>query len=222
MGKKILAVADTPAQKACAYGYLAHLAADTISHSYFVPFKMVRTFNRVLLKHTYWEIRFESQVDKDVWKLAKKIAAENFHHNDAMLQSVLSETIFSFKTNKRIFNSILLLSRLRHWQKMLMTLSNSSRWVLDKDSQEEYLSLAKEASISILRDLDNSPFLDGDPTGKNAIAVAKKIRKRMLRQWIEGSLSDAQAEHIIKTLRPLFRERINAPQKSKELLQILP
>ncbi|MBN1142483.1 MAG: zinc dependent phospholipase C family protein, partial [Deltaproteobacteria bacterium] len=41
-GKKLLDAADSEPRKACAYGYLAHLGADTIGHSFFVPYKMVR------------------------------------------------------------------------------------------------------------------------------------------------------------------------------------
>lgn len=222
MGKKILLAAETDAQKSCAYGYLSHLAADTIAHSYFVPFKMVRTFNTVLLKHTYWEMRSESQVDPQVWELAKTIASENFHHNDTMLRNVLSDTIFSFKTNKRIFNSILLLSRLRQWQKVLLSLSSSSRWALEDDVLEEYFDLAREASVSILCNMEESPFWNADPTGEKAIGVAKGLRKKMIKRWFEGRLSRERTEKIISDLKPMFYDRITSPDIMKELFQIIP
>ena len=95
MGKKVLEAADSDRQRACGYGYLAHLAADTVAHSYFVPFKMIRTFNSALLKHTYWEVRVEASVDPQVWMLARQIARMNFNVNDTMMRSVLSDTIFS-------------------------------------------------------------------------------------------------------------------------------
>ena len=83
---------DRP-QRACAYGYLAHLAADTIAHSYFVPFKMMRTFNTVLLKHTYWEMRARSdRRSPEIWQLARLVARKDFRDNDALLRSVLSDT----------------------------------------------------------------------------------------------------------------------------------
>ena len=44
VGEQVLAAAGNDAQRACATGYLAHLAADTIAHSYLIPFKLVRTF----------------------------------------------------------------------------------------------------------------------------------------------------------------------------------
>ncbi len=222
MGKKILEAAETDAQKSCSYGYLSHLAADTIAHSYFVPFKMVRTFNTVLLKHTYWEIRSESQVDPNVWDLAREIASEDFSHNDAMMRSVLSDTIFSFKTNKRIFNSILLLSRLRQWQKMLLTISSSSRWVLEEEVWEEYFDLARQVAVSILCEMEASPYWNADPTGEKAIGVAKGIRKKMIKLWFEGGLSTERTDEIINNLKPMFYERITHPDTMKELFKMIP
>lgn len=218
MGKKILDAAETDSQKSCAYGYLAHLATDTVAHAYFVPFKMVRTFNTVLLKHTYWELRLESYVDPKTWKLAQKIASENFRQNDEMLQNVLSNTIFSFKTNKKIFNSILLLSRLRRWQKMLRTMSGASKWVLDQEAKDEYFELATKASISVLCEMENSPYWHADPTGKNAIDVAKKIRKIMMMRWFDGTMTDEESNKIIAGLKPMFLSHITMPNKVKNLL----
>jgi len=91
MGKKVLEAAKSDSQLACAYGYLSHLAADTVAHSYFVPFKMVRTFNTILLKHAYWELRLEAKVDPAIWELARTVARKNFQDNDRMLRSVLSD-----------------------------------------------------------------------------------------------------------------------------------
>lgn len=71
MGFKVLDAAENDAQRACAYGYLAHLAADTVAHSYMVPFKMIRSYNTVLLNHAYWELRFESQIPAQIWQEAR-------------------------------------------------------------------------------------------------------------------------------------------------------
>jgi hypothetical protein len=218
MGKKILRAARTDPEKACAYGYLAHLAADTVAHSYYVPFKMVRTFNTVLLKHTYWEMRFEADVDPDIWPLARSIARKNFAANDALMRSVLSDTIFSFSTNKRLFNSILLLSRLQQYQKMLRSISRASRYTLEEEDREDYLSLAKEASLSVLSKMEDSPFWRADPTGERALHAAKIIRKNVNLLWLDGKLPAEEAEGILKVLRPKFRQGITQPDRLLELL----
>jgi hypothetical protein len=37
IGEKVLQAATTDSERACAYGYLSHLAADSIAHNYFIP-----------------------------------------------------------------------------------------------------------------------------------------------------------------------------------------
>ncbi|MDO3379308.1 zinc dependent phospholipase C family protein [Geoalkalibacter halelectricus] len=218
LGRKILAAAVTDRQKACAYGYISHLAADTVAHSYFVPFKMVRSFNTVMLNHQYWELRFEAGVPHETWAAARQIARQDFRENDTMMRSVLADTIFSFNTNKRIFNSLLLLSRLQQWQKVLRSVSSSSRFTLPDESRREYYDLACEAAESILQHMSESPFWKADPTGERAIAAARMVRKNLHLLWLEGKLSDAEAEGIVAGLKPRFREGITRP---KEILDLL-
>lgn len=68
VGKQILEQArnEGPAAEACAYGYLSHLAADTIAHNYYVPLKLSMTFNTILHNHAYWEMRAEFGIADDV------------------------------------------------------------------------------------------------------------------------------------------------------------
>ncbi|MBE0598841.1 MAG: zinc dependent phospholipase C family protein [Desulfuromonadales bacterium] len=216
MGNKILQAASTDHQKACAYGYLVHLAADTIAHSYFVPFKMVRTFNTILLQHAYWEMRFEAGVDDQIWSVARTIARKNFQDNDALMRSVLSNTIFSFNTNKRLFNSLLLLSRLQQYQKMLRSLSRVSKYTLE--GREEYFDLAKEAAFNLLLEEEKSPFWRADPTGERALQTAKLIRKNLNLLWLDGKLPAEEAESILRQLKPKFRQGITEPDRLLELL----
>jgi len=218
MGRRILDAARTDAQKACAYGYLVHLAADTVAHSYYVPYKITRTFNTVLLKHTYWEVRFEAVVKPAIWKLARKLSQRDFQANDELLRSVLSDTIFSFETNKRLFNSMMLVNRLRQWQRLIQSMNQSSKWSLEEEDQAEYLDLAREIAESILHDLDRSPFWQGDPTGERALNAARMIRKNLNLLWIDGKLPAREAAIILQDLKPRFRESMVCPDQLLELL----
>lgn len=218
VARQILHAAETDRQKACAWGYLSHLAADTVAHSYFVPVKMIRTFNTVLLKHTYWEMRYETLADPEVWKIARDLAQKDFKENDMMMRKVLANTLFSFSTNKRLFSSILLLSRLQHWQKMLRSLSESSKYPLGHENAEEYFDLARQASLSILSHPDDSPYLSADPTGENALETGRMLRRNLNLLWQEGKMSEQEANEYIEKLRPLFRSSITRPE---EILQAL-
>ena len=77
--------------------------------------------------------------------MGHQVARENYRENDALLRGVLADTIFSFGMNKRIFNSILAVSRLDKWQLFQRTINETSRYPLEDQDREEYLELTREA-----------------------------------------------------------------------------
>ncbi|GLI39999.1 zinc dependent phospholipase C family protein [Geobacter hydrogenophilus] len=218
IGMKVLEYAWNPPQKACAYGYLSHLAADTVAHNYYVPAKTMESFSTLTLKHAYWEMRLETYVDQEIWETGKKVATENYKANDALLRNVLSDTIFSFGTNKRIFNSILLVSRLEKWQQVLKTLSDTSRYTLEEDDRSEYLDLAEEAVFDFMNRLEESRYFQADPTGERALATAEAVRKNLRLLYNAGKITKEDAVAQVDTMRQRLREAIWEPEK---LLQIL-
>jgi len=218
IGHKVLERAGDGAEKACAYGYLSHLAADCIAHNYFVPYKTMLSFSSLTLKHAYWEMRFESYVDKEIWETGKKVSREHFSKNDQLLRKVLSDTIFSFTTNKRIFNSILLVSRLEKWQSLLQTLSDNSRYQLEESDRDEYLQLAQEAVYDFLNHDEGSRYFKADPTGEKALAAAEAVRKNLRLLYRTGKITKPQAYAELAQLKIKLREAICEPDI---LLQIL-
>lgn len=206
MGRQILAAADDEAQRACAYGYLSHLAADTVAHGYYVPYQLMDSYNTALMQHAYWEMRFEAQVDQESWQLARALGRFDFSDNDRLLRAVLDDTLFSFGTNKRLFNSLLLLNRLQRWQRTLAMLDKSKRRPLHDLDRQEYLDLARAATLSLLCHLDDTPWLAADPTGERALAAAAKIRKNLNLLWLDGKLPEAEARRTLRQLKGTLRD----------------
>jgi len=206
MGRLVLAAADDDGRRACAYGYLSHLAADCVAHGYYVPYKMMRSYNTALLQHAYWEMRFEADVDQEAWQLASALGRFDFSDNDRMLRAVLADTLFSFGTNKRLFDSLLLLNRLKRWQQALASLGKTSRWPLSESDRQEYYQLACAATLSLLSNLDDSPWMAADPTGARALAAAGKIRRNLNVLWLDGKLSEADAERVLLEMKGTLRD----------------
>lgn len=211
IGDQMLQHAASEAQRACAYGYIAHLAADTIAHGYMVPFKMVRSYNSVFLNHAYWELRFESQVPDRVWQEARLLAQQDFTHHDELLRRVLANTIFSFDTNKQLFNSMLLISRIKRWRKLLAMVDKKSQWEVGIQERQEYFSLAEAAIISILSN-PNSPYRNADPSGERALHVANQLRHNLKALWLDGKLPQAQSTQLINDLKGEFCRAITQPK----------
>jgi hypothetical protein len=211
VGLKVLHSAQSRKQEACANGYLAHLAADTVAHNYFVPYKIMRNFSSLTMKHAYWEIRFENFIDKEIWEIGKKVSMEHYKANDELLRKVLSDTIFSFGTNKRIFNSILLLTRLEKWQAMLRTVSDSSSYTLEATDRQEYTELSEEAVFDYLNNREKSRYFFADPTGERALATAEILRKNLRILYKSGKITKLQAFAQLEELKPKLRQSICAP-----------
>jgi hypothetical protein len=217
IGQKVLQAARTNNERACAYGYLCHLAADVIAHNYYVPYKIMRSFASVTMKHAYWEMRFETFVARDIWATAQDVCRADQLANDALLRSVLANTIFSFGTNKRIFNSIMLLSRLEKWQKVMKTLSDNSRYQLAESDRNEYLKLTEEAVFGFLQHPDDAEILLADPTGERALAMAEAVRKNLRILYKSGKLTKVEGLEQVEQLRMKLRQAVHSPELLDEL-----
>jgi hypothetical protein len=212
IGQKVLQAARTNNERACAYGYLCHLAADVVAHNYYVPYKIMRSFDTVTMKHAYWEMRFETFVAKDIWETAQNVCRADQLANDALLRGVLTNTIFSFGTNKHIFNSIMLVSRLEKWQQVMRTLSNNSRYQLAESDRDDYLTLTEEAVYGFLQHPQDAEILLADPTGERALAMAEAVRKNLRLLYRSGKLTKSEGLEQVEQLRIKLRQAIHAPE----------
>lgn len=197
VGFNLLKKTSTSSQKAFAYGYLSHLSADTIAHNYYIPERLLISFSSRLLKHTYWELRFDAMADKRVWKLPRQIAKEVHRDNDRLLDAVLEDTAFSFRTNKTIFSSILLIHRIEQWHRMIGILSSRSKWILTHEDKNHYYQMSKNAVLDFLNNGSRSVCIKEDPTGRDSLDNAKKIRKKLKAlKWNGGDWEKAVANAL--------------------------
>jgi hypothetical protein len=217
VGKKVLQSAQSDGERACAYGYLSHLAADVIAHNYFVPYKIMRSFAVAAMKHTYWEMRFETFVDQNTWVRAHEVCAYDQSANDTLLRGVVAPTLFSFGTNKRIFNSIMLLSRLEKWQRAMQRLSDTSRYVMTGEDRDEYLRMIEEAVLDLLQRPDESDLLLADPTGERALAMAEAFRKNLRLLYKNGRITKVEGMEQVETLKKKLRCALHQPELLGEL-----
>ena len=99
----LLRAAGTDQQKSFVFGYMSHLAADTVAHN-------IYTVDKKNLGHTVMEMKADSIIDKKYWFQALAIERKIQARNDLFLENSLDRLVFSFKTNKRIFKGMVFLS----------------------------------------------------------------------------------------------------------------
>jgi len=110
VGLKLLDQAGTWPERAFAYGYLGHLAADTVAHE-------TLTDDLGNMGHTWMEMKADSLIDKTYWLQIITFNKTMRKRSDLLLENSLDSYIFSFKTNKRIYKSMVFLSLLNKKRK---------------------------------------------------------------------------------------------------------
>ncbi|MGH7670531.1 MAG: zinc dependent phospholipase C family protein, partial [Gemmatimonadaceae bacterium] len=99
------AATDEPL-RAFALGYLAHLAADSVAHNYFVPMQLTVTSSTSSIGHSYWESRFETHLGERYSRQAHDLILLDHAMSDLLLDGILSPTLFSTHTNRRLFRGM--------------------------------------------------------------------------------------------------------------------
>ncbi|MEW6439511.1 MAG: zinc dependent phospholipase C family protein [bacterium] len=202
VGWSVLQEASSPAQEAFAYGYLSHLAADTVAHNHFIPECLVRTYPAKTFRHIYWEIRFDAFVRRELWDLAKEIAGLPLAEDDDLMEKVVKRTLFSFRTDKRIFHSLIMINRMHQWQRMLQNHSGKSVWKLHGRDFTRYRNLSSRVNLDFLVHLDRAACLRQDPIGKQALHSAKWLKKTLRALQKKGELEPGVYQRILLSFQP--------------------
>jgi len=196
VGWQIVEVAKGEREEAFAYGYLSHLAADVYSHNQFVPVQLVTSFEARTLRHIYWEARFDAAQERDRWRLIRSVLRHRYRDLDRLVERVVERTLFSFKTNKRIFDSVMALQQLEQWQVMVRGLGDRSRYPLAQSEVDRFNGLCVEAIQDLLLHGTASACQHADPTGQEALAQASTLRRKLRALKRKGEVPAAIADEI--------------------------
>lgn len=180
VGDEIVDLAGTEPLRAFGLGYLAHLAADVVAHNYFVPRQLVLTSSTRALGHSYWEARFDMHVGEDSARRAKEVIGLDHSANDEHLDRIISPTIFSLRTSRRLFRGMVLLTDLTDWQRVVQMAAENSRWDLPEHDVERHMGAAFDLVMDFLVSGAAAQARRYDPSGAAALQAAKRMRRHAL------------------------------------------
>jgi hypothetical protein len=181
VGLEIHAAAKDEPMRAFGLGYLSHLAADSIAHNHFVPMQLAVTASTSSLGHSYWESRFETHLGSACARQARDLILLDHSRADGLLDRILSPTIFSTQTNRRIFRGMVHAADSEGWQRIFGLMTENSRWDLADIEVGRYLEHSFDHVMDLLVRFDRSSPLQLDPSGDEALRRAKRVRKEAMR-----------------------------------------
>jgi len=215
VGFQVLDRSKTDGQRAFSMGFLAHLAADTVAHNYYVPYKTVQSFRRRASGHAYWELRFDQRLSPDLWRMARRVSHEAFREHDEHLEECLANSfVIPFGVSKRLFGSLLVAARLKKWQRMSEMLASERTLTLGDDEIRDCTSLAVGQILGMLQNGTSAECTRADPTGERNLSVAKEVRGRLR---ADHHVTAAVADDFILRARPAFRAAIHGRLRLPEL-----
>ncbi len=180
VGQQIHDSAETDNLRAFGLGYLAHLAADTVAHNFFVPRQLVVTSTTIALGHSYWESRFETHLGDQFARTAMEVIRFDHGSADAHLDRILAPTIFSVRTSRRLFRGMVGITETQSWQRAFRLMAEASRWDLSETAVEEHMAVAFQLVMEILSDGDGAAHRL-DPSGEASLMLAKRMRLDVMR-----------------------------------------
>jgi hypothetical protein len=214
VGLEIFDGAPDEPLRAFALGYLAHLAADVVAHNFFVPKQLAVTSSTASLGHSYWESRFETHLGERYSRRARDVMLLDHARSDGLLDRILSPTIFSTQTNRRIFRGMVHVADSESWQRIFQVMLENSRWDLPERDVGAYLVLAFDYIIDFLNRIDRSEPYRLDPSGEEQLRRAKLVRRHVLRargRDAEHLLLEAEQHFGLPASALAFSERLEEP-----------
>jgi hypothetical protein len=180
VGQEIHDLAGSAPLRAFGLGYLAHLAADVVAHNFFVPRQLVITTSSKALGHSYWEARFDMHVGEPHARTARDLIQRDHGASDAHLDRILSPTIFSVRTNRRLFRGMVQLTDMTSWVRVVQLAAEASRWDLADRVVERHMQTAFDYVMDMFVAGDAAVARRSDPSGADALGAAKRMRRHAL------------------------------------------
>ena len=198
VGLEIHDQARAAPRRAFAVGALPPLAADVVAHPSVVPRQLAVASRTAGLGHSYWESRFETHLGEGHARRAKEVILLDHNRSDDLLDRVLSPTIFSTPTNRRIFRGMVYVTDSESWQRVFKVAKEMSRHDLPDADVERYVAFAYDYVIDFLVRIDRSEPYKFDPAAEEHLRLAKIIRRDTLRAGGggAGALVDEAARHF--------------------------
>lgn len=210
VGFNVFRQARPGAEQAFSLGFLAHLAADTVAHNYYVPFKTVSSFHKSNTRHAYWELRYDQRMDRDLSRLARQVSTRAIRgHDDFLERTLTGSSVIPFGVSRQLFRGLVASARMSRFHHVSRSvLAPERNLLLEQDLVDETNTLAVEAILGMLNEGERSEAARADATGGRNIRLATDLRKQLAEHLARRRIDPRDAHGIAAETRDSFRRAI--------------
>jgi hypothetical protein len=197
--------ADTVHLAAHSLGYLTHLAADVVSHNYYVPNLLAAMPVGGRLPHVYLEIQADAWVDWNA-SFARGLLARGPEPADWSMVRATGKNRSFFMLRKRLF------SRSFHlWESPLsarsLSLADRRLPLLgNREMLHSMFDLALDLATHVLQEPDTSPVYDFDPIGSRNLGRANRLARAQRRARRRDPELAFPVDPVLLTLHESMRD----------------
>jgi len=173
----LLKAAPDDEERAFAYGYLAHLAADVVAHNFFLPARFVGRFDSGVASHILAEARFDSFHDKGFRDQLAGLMNADFSELDSILKEAIDSPFIAFEAHRGIFGGAL--KRIRQFDSVVRSLGGPSE--SERRDVELFTAASSSAIAGMLSQPEHGAASRFDPMGEEAVRSALKTRRDLAR-----------------------------------------
>ena len=191
------ALAQSRRQESFVTGYLSHLAADTIAHNHFVPYHLARYARTKGLGHLYWEMSADRFVPDSRWARVSALKSQDeLFELDELVNHTVPKKALSMRTNKIIFNHVLLVSERERWRHGMARIHPISKVSLSKGFLSRFQDAAVDRIRLALHPRGFRALRSVDANGKEAQKKAMSLRMDVLSRWASPRARGTHAEEF--------------------------
>ncbi len=163
--------------KAYGFGYMTHLAADTISHNYFIPNMLqLFNFNRGKISHVLTESYVDRNLNLDKSIIKELMNNKNLREMDRLFIKTIKYKSSLFKIKRILFKKGIIINFIP--KKEDISFNNIKKKILDSwHYVEDMIDLSKKSAIDIINKQKMSQLIDYDPMGFRNLYLAKQSNK---------------------------------------------
>jgi hypothetical protein len=183
-GFRFLWEAANDREKAFAYGFLSHLAADVVAHNLCMPQLIGSSAGAMPMSHLYWEMKADHLVGPTYLKLARQVLTADLSDCDDLLHVISSKKKNGVRAKKRLyaqtvrFSDYYFTTRDLFFTGKTLPMQDICRYL------SQMVNLSSNLVKEFLKDPGKSKCLSYDPMGRYMLRLAR--RKHML-MWFFGA-----------------------------------